>query len=102
MGGNEMDLSLLVPFRRDAREAQTATPQRKRIFWISNIVVWGALALSWTVLPGDWVWAVIVADLVVFTVLGNHWANTDALARLARDPEPAPAPNPDPFPAAAE
>lgn len=91
-----MDLGLLVPFRRDAREAQTATPKRKAIFWVSTVVVTVAIVLSWTVLPGNWSWALIVADLVVFTVLGNHWANTDALARLALDPDPDPdvAPNP--------
>lgn len=99
-----IDLGLLVPFRRDAREAQTATPKRKSIFWISSVVVWVAIALSWTILPGSWAWAVIAADLIVFTVLGNHWANTDALARFAAAPETGLAPtahsHPDPAPAA--
>lgn len=67
--------------RRDVRQALHATVQRRIITYtpitiaiILGIVFWNFVPL--------WVWnVVIVGDLIVFLIVGNHWANKDALAK---------------------
>jgi len=59
-----------------------ATAGRRAVFWASFAVCAGAVVLSWTVLPGEWIWLVFLVDFVTFTVLANRWANQDALTSL--------------------
>lgn len=73
-----MDLRLLIPFRRDAKRAQMATPERRRIFYVLFIGYFAALVLSFTILPGPWLWFVLAGDFVALTILGNYWARADA------------------------
>jgi len=73
-----VDLRLLIPFRRAAKLAQMATPERRRIFYVLFIGYFVALVLSFTILPGPWIWFVLIADFVALTVLGNYWAKDDA------------------------
>jgi len=79
-----MDLRLLIPFRRDAKLAQMATPERRRIFYVLFIGYFVALVLSFTILPGPWVWFVLVGVFLTLTILGNYWAKTDAAGDTRR------------------
>ncbi|KGJ79016.1 hypothetical protein GY21_06395 [Cryobacterium roopkundense] len=79
-----MDLRLLIPFRRDAKLAQMATPERRRIFYVLFIGYFVALVLSFTILPGPWVWFVLVGVFLTLTILGNYWAKADAAGDTRR------------------
>jgi len=73
-----VDLRLLIPFRRDAKRAQMATPERRRIFYVLFVGYFAALVLSFTILPGPWLWFVLIGVFATLTVLGNYWARADA------------------------
>lgn len=84
--GGFMDLRLLVPFRRDARVAHFATGPRKAVFWGTSAGFLVVLALYWSGAIPDWtLWLAWSIDLGIFTVLGNAWADQDALAAVEDD-----------------
>ncbi|TFC84102.1 hypothetical protein E3T26_12575 [Cryobacterium sp. TMT1-21] len=83
-----MELRLLVPFRRHAAVAQRATPERRRFTSSVLVPYLGTLLLTWTgVVPGWVLWPVMVLVFGTMTVLGNVWADQDALDALKDDPD---------------
>lgn len=62
-------------FRRDIWVATQATPARKAITWLAV-----GLIIA-TVLIPNWIVAIVVAVAIVIghQILGNHWANQDAV-----------------------
>ncbi|MBB5640376.1 hypothetical protein [Cryobacterium roopkundense] len=61
-----------------------ATPERRRIFYVLFIGYFVALVLSFTILPGPWVWFVLVGVFLTLTILGNYWAKADAAGDTRR------------------
>jgi len=55
-----------------------ATPERRRIFYILFIGYFVALVVSFTILPGPWLWFVLIGVFAALTILGNYWARADA------------------------
>lgn len=83
-----MELRLLVPFRRDAAVAQRATPARRRFMSSVLLPYLGTLLLTWTGLVPAWaLWPVMILVFGTMTVLGNVWADQDALDALGGDPD---------------
>jgi 1,4-dihydroxy-2-naphthoate octaprenyltransferase len=81
-----MDLTLLVPFRKDAGVAQRATPARRKFMWGVMVPYPVTLVLTWMDVIPRWVlWPLLVALFLVVTVLGNVWADQDALDALEED-----------------
>lgn len=65
---------------RDVRRALNATPLRRVITYAPLTLVTVVGIVFATYVP-PWAWLVVVAiDLIVFAVVGNAWANKDALA----------------------
>jgi hypothetical protein len=93
--GPGFDYRLFIPFRREAQVASRRTPERKRVRNVAFIGFAIAVVLSWTVYPGNWLWIYVLVDFVVFTVLGNVWANMDALDDDERRNHPDFQPEPD-------
>ena len=68
-------------FGKDVRRAQNATSTR-RIISYAPITILIVLSLVFTASLDAWVWlALVFLALVVDVILGNRWANKDALER---------------------
>ncbi len=75
--------------------ASRRTPERRRVRTVAFVGFIIAVVLSWTVYPGNWLWIYVLLDFMTFTVLGNVWANMDALDEQDRRNHPDFQPEPD-------
>ncbi|AGW41756.1 hypothetical protein O159_17130 [Leifsonia xyli subsp. cynodontis DSM 46306] len=72
-------------FRSDVRRAINATPVRRLVsFGSMGILV--ILAIAFGAVAPWWVWPLmLLIEGIVFLVLGNHWADKDALEKAQRE-----------------
>ncbi|MBW8872856.1 MAG: hypothetical protein JF618_12095 [Leifsonia sp.] len=78
-------MSLRDFFRRDVQRAINATPVRRMLSFGSMLVII-ALAIAFGAVAPWWIWPpLVVAEALVFLLLGNHWADKDAIERTNRD-----------------
>jgi len=76
-------MSIRTLFAGDSRRAVSATPGRRLASLGSFILLVGAaILLGQHVSP--WVWpGLIIVDILIFAILGNRWADQDALRAAA-------------------
>lgn len=67
-------------FGRDVRRALNATALR-RVITYAPLALITVIGLIFATYVPPWAWLALVAvDLIVFAVVGNAWANKDAIA----------------------
>ena len=76
-------MSLRYYVGRDVLVALNATPVRRVISYTPlTVLTLVGLALSTLVPPWAWI-ALVLLDFVVFSIVGNRWANEDAISQAA-------------------
>lgn len=78
-------MRIVDAFRPDVRRAINATTPRK-VASFGSMLVLVTLAVIFGAVAPWWLWLVLLAaEGILFLVLGNYWADRDALAIERRD-----------------